>query len=502
MFTVLFTLSISALIACGNQETPSATSPDYDIPTVDPNPGGGGSGSGGSDWTGPAIYVAPDGSDTSDCGDPDHPCHTIQQGVNQSAAGMAVMVKAGEYNESFVYMKSGVQVISADGPLAASIYSGDRSAVRFTEVQGAAIDGFEIHGAWNQGPQGDGLVRVLDSSGSEIRNCVIYDAPNDCDVIKVSGVVDGLLIQNVVAFNPGQRDPSLDPCGTGHWYQENIDIFGRGLNGTNAAEIRNVVIRGCWLFHTADRGGDWLLYSKINCENVLYENNVFGPSDGGGCANAAVGIGTEEPGIPDPSQHVVRGAIVRNNIFVGLKGDAALAIMNSDDVWVYNNTFWGNSGSQLRSVVEVRGNRVPVGSAWIFNNIFQSNQPTASGNGRLVWVREGGAGGVTHDYNLLDGNVAESDLDLSSEAHGIEGVNAALSAPAVPSTSVLRTDRVLDIARMFALADGSPAIGAGISALSYPQHPNWDPGVTDQSWDILQQGRVGSVWDLGAVKAP
>ncbi|HKI83232.1 MAG TPA: hypothetical protein VKA63_02755 [Candidatus Krumholzibacteria bacterium] len=502
MFSLVFALSLSALIACGNQTTPTTTSPDLDIPTVDPNPGGGGSGSGGNDWTGPAIYVSINGSDTSDCGDPDHPCRTIQKGVNQSAAGMAVLVKAGEYHESFIYMKSGVRVISADGPLAASIYSGDRSAVRLEQVQGAAIDGFEIRGDWNQGPQGDGLVRVLDASGCEIHNCVIYDAPNDCDLIKVSGAVDGLLIENVVAFNPGQRDPSIDPCGNGAWYQENIDIFGRGLNGTSDAEIRNVVIRGCWLFHTADHGGDWLLYSKINCENVLYENNVFGPSAGGGCGNAAVGIGTEEAGIPDPTQHVVRGAIVRNNIFVGCKGDAALAVMNSDDVWVYNNTFWGNSGSKLRAVLELRGNRVPVGNTWIFNNIFQSNQPAASGDGRLIWVREGGAGGVSHDYNLSDGNVATSDLDLSSEAHGVVGAAAGLSAPRIPSTAVLRSDRVLEIARDFALSAQSPAKGAGIAAFSYAQHPNWDPGVTDRGWDILQQTRSGTAWDLGAVKAP
>ncbi len=492
--------SLSILPACGTQQTPTVA-PAVDEPAGGGSQPGGGS-TGGYVWDGPAVYVAPEGRDTSDCGGPDSPCATIRAGLSLSAPGAAVLVRAGEYRESFLQLRDGVTLLSIDGPLAASIYSGDRSAVRFENADGATLQGFEIHGDWNQGSPGDGLVRVLNANHSTLRDCVIYDAPYDADVIKVSGNVDGLLIENVVLFNPGQRDPSRNNCGTSEWFQENIDIFGRGLDGTSAAQVRNVVLRGSWLFHTAERGGDWLVYAKINCENILYENNVFGPSAGGGCGNAAVGIGTSEAGIPDPTQPVVRSAIVRNNIFVGLHGDAALAVMNSRDVWVYNNTFWGNGGDRLRSVVMIRGNSVPVGRVWVFNNIFENNRPAARGDGRLYWVREGGAGQLYHDHNLYSGDVAASDVDVSGEAHSLFDVSALLAAPRVPATNVWSVQRVREIALGFTPGAGSPVLGAGISALDFPEHPAWDPSVTDLAWDILGDPRTGTNWDLGGVEKP
>ncbi len=502
MFSFVLALSLSILPACSSQQTPTVA------PVVDEPAGGGGTlpGGGGStgsyEWDGPGVYVATDGHDTSDCGGPDSPCATIRAGLSLSAPGSAVLVRAGEYRESFLYLRDGVTVLSIDGPLAASIYSGDRSAIRFENVDGATVQGFEIHGDWNQGQPGDGLVRVLDANHSTLRDCVVYDAPYDADVIKVSGKVDGLLIENVVVFNPGQRDPSRNPCGTNAWYQEDIDIFGRGLDGTSDAAVRNVILRGSWLFHTAERGGDWLIYSKINCENILYENNVFGPSAGGGCGNAAVGIGTSEAGIPDPSQPVVRSAIVRNNIFVGIHGDAALAVMNSRDVWVYNNTFWGNSGDRLRSVVMIRGNAVPVGRTWIFNNIFENNVPAARADGRLYWVREGGASELYHDHNLYYGDVAVSDVDITAEANSLFDVSAQLAAPRIPSTNVWSVQRVREIAAGFVPAAGSPVLDAGISALDFPEHPNWDPAVTDMAWDILGDARTGANWDMGGIERP
>ena len=501
VFSLALMLSLSILPACGTQQTPTVA-PVVDEPAESPLPGGGGSTSGSYNWDGPAIYVAPDGHDTSDCGGPGTPCATLRAGLSLSAPGAAVLVKAGEYRESFVYMRHGVSVISIDGPLAASIYSGDRSAIRFENANGATLQGFEIHGDWNQGQPGDGLVRVLDANHSTIRDCVIYDASYDADVIKVSGDVDGLLIENVVVFNPGQRDQSRNLCGTSEWYQENIDIFGRGRDGTSEAQVRNVTLRGSWLFHTQERGGDWLIYSKINCENILYENNVFGPSAGGGCGNAAVGIGTSEAGIPDPTQAVVRGAIVRNNIFTGIHGDAALAVMNSENVWVYNNTFWGNGGDGLRSVVMVRGNAVPVEKIWVFNNIFENNMPAARGDGRLFWVREGGVSQFYHDHNLYYGDVSTSDVDITQEGNSLFDVSAMLMAPRVPATNIWSVQRVREIAAGFEPASDSPVLSAGVSALDFPEHPDWDPSVTGLAWDILGDARSGPNWDLGGVERP
>ena len=43
------------------------------------------------------------------------------------------------------------------------------------------------------------------------------------------------------------------------------------------------------------------------------------------------------------------------------KGDAALAVMNAEDAWIYNNVFYANSGADTRSVIMFRGNYYPVG---------------------------------------------------------------------------------------------------------------------------------------------
>ncbi len=455
-------------------------------------------------YDGPGFWVsATEGNDRTGCGTEDNPCRTIKKGMSRTSPGTALLVRAGEYNENYIYVKDGVRLISIDGPLRATIYSGEKSAVRFSDVNNVSVEGFEIHGAYNQGGAGDGLVRVRDSNNVVIRDCVIYDAPYDADCIKVSGAVNGLLMENLVVYNPARRDPSASTCGASVWFQENIDIFGRGLNGTSEAEVQNVVLRNSWLFHTRDRGGDWLVYSKINCEKVLYENNVFGPSAGLGCGNAAVGIGTSETPAPDPSQHAVRTAIVRNNIFTGIKGDAALAVMNSDDVWIYNNTFWSNGGDGLRSVIMIRGNKVPVGDVRFFNNILEMNQPSARGDGRLFWVREGGADGLFHDQNLYWNCASASDVPYTSEANSLYDGPAGLSSPQVPGTAVISIDRVAEIARGFVLSPGSPALDRGLMALDLEGHPNWDPGVTDIAWDIFGATRTGGgAWDLGATEEP
>jgi hypothetical protein len=246
-------------------------------------------------------------------------------------------------------------------------------------------------------------------------------------------------------------------------------------------------------------GGDWLIYSKINCENVLYEGNLFGPSAGGGCGNAAVGIGTSEPGMPDASQAVVRNAVVRDNIFTGIRGDAALAVMNSSEVWIYNNTFWGNGGDGLRAVLMMRGNTAPVEGVHLYNNLLENNHPAARGDGRLVWIREGVTAPIAHDYNLLWDNVVSSDLTLAGEPHGV-AASAQLVSPRVPPLTVFDADRVMEIAQGFAPAAGSPAAGAGVAVIEMSGHPNWDPAMLQRVADVLGQDRNGA-WDLGAVGA-
>ncbi len=430
------------------------------------------------------------GTDGGSCGSSASPCATIGYGVGQAVAGEAVCVRSGTYTEGWIQMADDVWVVSVDGPLQAVIYSGEYSAVRFEGVTGARIDGFEIYGDWAAGDPGDGLIRVLDASDITIRNTMVHDAPYDQDCIKVSGQVSGLLIENVIAYNPGPRTDGSN-------FQENIDIFGSGASSGDPPPVSDVTVRGCWLFH-GDHGGDWLIYSKINVENILYENNVFGPSAGGGWGNAAVGIGTGEEGIPDPSAAVCTHAIVRNNVFVGCKGDAAFAVMNADDTWIYNNTFVANSGPDLRSVVMFRGNSHDLGPIDLTGNIFVDNDPQQSG-ATFWWVRDPLPVDWHHDHNLYLDNLATTDEPYTGEAHGLYGVDPLLSGPVVPDTSNPTLERIAEIVEGFTIGAGSPAIDAAPDQVAQPDHPAWHPGFTDQRWDIQGDARPPSdTWDIGA----
>jgi hypothetical protein len=440
-----------------------------------------------------AIHVDKAGTDSGGCGAPASPCKTVKQGLSRATSGKTVYVHQGTYAELALAVPSGVRLYSADGRFKAKISSGASSAVRFTGVNNAEIDGFEIYGKLDAGSvDGDGLVRVHNTSKIIIRNCLVHDAGRDQDLIKVSGTVNGLLIERVIAYNPAKR-VKPNPCGTSVSYQENIDIFG------SAGTALNIIVRGCWLFQLGSVG-DWLIYTKINAANVIYENNVFGPSAGGGCGNSAVGIGTGEAGQPDPKAYVVQHAIVRNNVFVGIKGDAALGVLNSNDVWVYGNTFYGNSGSTNRSVIVFRGNTRELGKVELFGNIFVNNHPSRKG-GTLIWNRNKAPTPFFHDHNLFFNNVSSSDIVMSKEAHGIYK-DPLLKAPAIPKTSVSSVAQILAIAATFALKSGSPAIDKAIDAVARVGHPSWQPAQTNRRWDILGQSRpAADTWDIGAVES-
>ncbi len=436
-----------------------------------------------------AVHVAKTGTDAADCGGTTNPCATIQQGLLRSHPYETVCVHAGTYDESWLQVKGGVTLLSADGPLAAKIFSDDKSAVRFENVSNATIQGFEIYGTWDAGDPGDGLIRVLDSTDILIKDVMAHDAPHDMDVVKVSGRVHRLTIEGLVAWNPGHR--------TNGMFQEDVDIFGSGAEQGDPPPVDDVIVRGCWLFHKEGKG-DWLIYSKIYATNIMYENNVFGPSAGGGWGNAAVGVGTEEASIPDASAAVVTHAIVRNNLFLGLKGDAALAVMNANDTWVYNNVFYDNSGPDLRSVIMLRGNNHPLGATRIFNNIFVSNHPAKDGNGTFFWLRDAMPDPWFLNDNLYQDNVAASDIDYTTEFMGIYDEDPGFASPEVPDTSAPTLAQIVQIQSNFGITQSSPVIDKGLDALGIYDHPTWRPGATDRRWDAFGNPRPeGDTWDLG-----
>ncbi|MBK8798007.1 MAG: DUF1565 domain-containing protein [Anaerolineales bacterium] len=90
------------------------------------------------------AYVSISGSDVNTCATPQSPCRTIQAAIGKTAAGGAVHVGPGAYNEN-IQMKSGVSVIGA-GPTNTSIVGAASvsGVVQFSNVTNALLQGFRI----------------------------------------------------------------------------------------------------------------------------------------------------------------------------------------------------------------------------------------------------------------------------------------------------------------------------------------------------------------------
>ncbi|MFQ6048327.1 MAG: DUF1565 domain-containing protein, partial [Phycisphaerae bacterium] len=384
------------------------------------------------------IYVAIDGNNANS-GGPGDPYRTIKYAISQSNSGDVIHVRAGTYSESWIQLKSGTRLISEDGLHAARIYSGNSSAVRLVNISDAGVEGFEIYGNWNGGTSpGDGLVRVLDANNVWVKDCLIHDAGLDMDCIKIGA--DNVLIENCIVYNPSPR--------TSSGYQECIDIFGQPVPPDG------VTVRGCWLYHTELRGGDYLIYAKGGSRNIVWENNVFGPAASGPSDNCSTSAGGPSPAVFPSCENF----IARNNIFVGCSGDAAFGLLSAKNVRFYNNVIYDYRGG--RAMIEFYTTGVGTNEdLYIYNNIFLQS------NGKPIYNDRGKYSGTTyiptnfeHDYNIYHQIGGGGDVDIYAEANSIFA-DPQLVGPAMPDRDNDTWDTIVED---FLLLASSPAINAGL----------------------------------------
>lgn len=418
------------------------------------------------------IYVATNGNNSAS-GDIHAPYQTIRHAISQSVSGDTIRVRAGKYSESWLTPKEGTELVSEDGIYAAEIYSGNKSAVRLTS-NNSGINGFEVHGDWNQGSPGDGLIRPLGSNNVWIKNCKVYDAPHDCDVIKVGA--DNVLIENCIVFNPAHRTNGVS-------FQECIDIYGNPApNG--------VTVRGSWIYHTRERRGDYLIYAKGGSKNILWENNVFGPAAGEKNGNVSVGCGAASPSVFPSCENF----IARNNIFAGCTGDGAFGFTGAKNAHVYNNIFYNYVGN--RCVIQFYsaqpGGQDRNEDCHVFNNIFMQS------NGKPIYQDRGrwSGGAYTYipvnfqsNYNIyhqVETSISQNDVDILMESNSIFA-DPEMAAPAVPD---IESDLWADIVSKFQLNGNSPAVNAGINLIGNAPY--------NVLADILGRSRpVDGVYDIG-----
>lgn len=408
------------------------------------------------------------------------PFKSISAAIDKANAGDTILVKPGVYRES-VRPKSHLRIVSEQGPTVTSVFveKGGR-ALFIDHVEHVTVEGFDLHSILGVGKPGDGMVNITNSTDITIRDCYIHDAPNDSDCVKVSDT-RRLLIERCCIWNPASRDQRRKA------FQEGMDTRVRNFE---------ITVRGCWFFQK-DGVGDTLIYCKGGCFDILWEDNIFGPSVGGGHANVPVQSGHQNAGEwrdynpPYPSGRFV----VRNNLFVGLKGEAAFGFQGPDTSLLYNNVFYRNETTpSLITITDNPGAKGgPALNLFTFNNLFVEN-----GDKPIYRQRNAPASlrNLKTSHNFYGQPALGGDVDLKTEPGALLGRTPGFVAPTIPVFDFSKgTQQIRDIRNGFKLAANSPARGVGIDPLTFTG------SVHPQAVPAMRHGLEGpakpNTWDLG-----
>lgn len=406
---------------------------------------------------------------------------SIGTAFEKASPGDTILVKPGTYRET-VRPKSGVKLISEKGPLLTSIFAEHGGRGVFVEhATNVIVEGFNIFSVLGAGKPTDGLLNIQDSTQVTVRNCYIHDAANDSDCVKVSDT-RRLLLESCCIWNPGRRGEKKS-------YQEGMDTRVRDFE---------ITVRGCWFFHT-DKGGDTLIFCKGGCFDILWEDNIFGPSAASGYGNVAVQSGHQNAGgwreyvPPYPSGRFV----VRNNLFLGLKGDGAFGFQGPDTSLLYNNVFYRND--KPAALIEISDNPGTVGgpavNIFCFNNIFAEQGDRPIYRQRKAPVS---AANLKRSHNLYYQLRDGGDLKVQDEAGTIIGKDPNFVAPVMPVFDFKQgTEQIRRVREGFKLSAQSPARGAGIDPLHFAGtvHPKAIPEML-QCLDAATGSARGN-WDIG-----
>jgi hypothetical protein len=381
------------------------------------------------------IYVASNGNDSWD-GSSGAPLRNIKTAISRAVYGDTIRVRAGTYNESWIVAKSGLTIVSEDGLYAARIYSNTASGLRFTGVSNCEARGFECFANYGQGSAGDGLVRIYNSDNIRLRDLLCHDASYDCDVIKIGGFgtnTTNTLVENCVIYNPAPTAAgSIAEC-------------------LDAHPVNGLIVRNCWIYHTAARKGETLIRANGGSQNVTWVSNVFGPSVDNGAHSPATTAGTVDSDTPQvPS---VDSLTARNNLFLSCQGSGAFSVISSRNVRFYNNTIWNYLGAD--AAVSFRNTSSSGNQSLDFcNNVLCNN------NGRPAFVALGAytPGTFTHDYNLYWQVAPGGLVDVTAEPHSLQADPLLASA----ATPLPDTDTWLSIVGRFRPLPVSVTIDAGM----------------------------------------
>jgi hypothetical protein len=276
--------------------------------------------------TGPAIYVATTGNDTTGDGSTAKPYRTVSHALSLAESGTTIAIGPGTYNEGGIRIRQPHITLTSSGAtrahLASPLPSGSDTPVTVmidVDADNAVLRNLEISGGfyaismetrWDWGEADRSGV-----SGVTIEDCIVRDTGRDA--IKVKPNVDGVTIRRNQIYNTGLSQSPGD-CNA-----EGID----NVNGDNMLVENNDI-------HDICSTGVYCKGGARNCR--ITGNRIWDV----GTAGILVGFDTS-PEYFDMGDNAAYyenvGAVVQNNL-VRNAGGSGIGLYASKDALITNNT--------------------------------------------------------------------------------------------------------------------------------------------------------------------
>jgi len=385
------------------------------------------------------------------------PWKTIGKAATAMVAGDTAIVVAGTYAESTSTVRSGSSgsriTFRAQGAVVTKTFNVSHHYI--------TIDGFEMTGA------NDGYMMTWSGNFGELLNNTIHDTGATWGIVRstgssltirgnlyysATGPGDDLTVFILDGNNSIAEDNEIGPAkdidafrvwGTGHVIRGNY-IHDATLSSSGSAAHMDVI-------QTFAVGCSGCISQVVFEKNIVVNSSrmqLFMTECNGSCAT----MGPWE---------------IRNNIFVGIGGQANLGIRN---IHFYNNTLYNcGAGNNLIMYLYDASGKSDYSGARIKNNVFIT--PSGISNyGQVMNVGSTGSG-LDINYNYVARIGTYASISGFGEPNGINGGNPKFVNAATND---------------FHLTAGSPAIDRGLS-------------ITGFSDDYAGTARPqGAAWDMGA----
>lgn len=287
------------------------------------------------------IWIAKNGR-AGASGTENSPLNSIQEAVSRATPGTQIMVKAGLYTENLLIRRSGIELVSADGPGQAEIRPVDQSrdTVRVNAADKVNIDGFKI-------------------IGSERANAVHLSSVNDMTDLPTNIIIRNNDIRAAtgdgIKVSQGDYISILNNRVTGSSDEEGIDFVGVHHGVISHNQVSGVGNSGPAI---QVKGGSLdvdITYNKV------FGNQMYGILAGG-----------------STDEHLVRSVlsgkyeaqnvdIIGNEIYSNSR--QAMRVVGADNVRINDNWYHNSASGRIVDVISSSGTH----SAWRSGDVLFSN---------------------------------------------------------------------------------------------------------------------------------